>query len=333
MAGLVALVDYSEIAKHVENASEILVAAERLTSSLARAFERAAGAKKLFFFKVASVSALKLLAEAGCVVGINPGISGFLALVRGKSGIRVLLLAGGFSPRFLLLDARAWPGGEGALQEFAAKVRETATVVGPPEIKLALNCGTAAREGPGQGARAVLALAEHMLSVELSGDREGIIKRLSGGLRRYGERARALGIPSEEYLRRLVAGLCGGADAVSATLTEFCKRNPDSWVAGLPCVAVAAVKAAVRRHREFESGIDFYTKVLKLAAGAAYVVGKAQTAEFIRGELVRLRNEEYRDYVMHRIGSFTLPLVLALPDRCRITALETGRRKISCRQP
>jgi len=330
MAGLVALVDYSEIAKHVQNASEILVVAERLTSSLVRAFEQAVGAKKLVFFKAASAPALKLLAEGSYVVGINPGISGFLALVRGKPGIRALLLAGGFSPSFLLLDAHAWPGGEVALQDLETKVRETATVVEVPKIKLALSCRTAAREGPEQGARAVLALAEHMLSVKLSGDREGIIKRLFGGLRRYNERARALGIPSEEYLRRLVAGLCGGADAVSATLTEFCKRNPDSWVAGLPCIAVATVKAAVKRHREFESGIDFYTKVLKLAAGAAYVVSKAQTVEFIREELAKLRSEEYRDYVMHRIGSFTLPLVLALPDRCRITALKTGQRIISC---
>jgi len=331
MAGLVELFDYSEIAKYVQNASEILVAAERLTKSLVRAFEEVAGAKKLVFFKVASASALKLLAEASYVVGISPGISGFLALVRDKPSTKALLLAGGFSPSFVLLDARVWPGGESALQEFATKVRETATAVGVPEIKLALNCRIAAREGPEQGARAVLVLAEHMLNVKLSGGREGIIKRLFGGLRRYNERARVLEIPSEEYLRRLVAGLCGGADAVSATLTEFCKRNPDSWVAGLPCVAVAAVKPAVKRYGEFESGIDFYTKVLKLAAGAAYVVGKAQTAEFIREELAKLRNEEYRDYVMHRIGSFTLPLVLALPDRCRITALKTGQRIISCK--
>jgi len=81
------------------------------------------------------------------------------------------------------------------------------------------------------------------------------------------------------------------------------------------------------------SGVEFYTRVLKSAVEVAYAFNAGGAAEFLREELARLRTQRHCGYAVRRIGAVTLPLILALPGRCRIATWGKGQawRRISCK--
>jgi len=332
MTSVLGVIEGANLAKYLQGFEDVTVVVGRLTNNIVRLFASLPASKRLIY-RSASSFGLKHAAEAGIVGGISPGISGFLIVAKGgKLGTVALLEAGGFSSSFVALSSEAWHGGRRALEKLASDAWESATEVGPSEFGKGLECRVALRSDPERGVNSVFSLIGHMLGVSLSSGRRDVSK-LSEALSMYRERAHLLGMPEEEYLRRVVAGLCGGVDAVSAALVKACRQDPGRWVAGLPCAAILSVNAVVKKYGKFKSGVEFYTRVLKSAVEVAYAFNASDVAEFLREELAKLRTQQYRGYVVRRIGAVTLLLILALPGRCRITMWGKGQawRRISCK--
>lgn len=179
------------------------------------------------------------------------------------------------------------------------------------------------------------AALRRMLGVEVEpgGSRRETIPAVYRGLAKFRERAEEAGLVEEEYVRRYVAEMYGGVDKLGELVAGLCKKAPGAYLLDVPCLLVyaayEAVQGARRRGVVFQTGVDFYRAALEKAAGLAERAGGA-VRQLVYDELQGLDNDrEYRQQVVERkIGAAILPLVLALPQGCRVDFEKIGGRRV-----
>ncbi|MEM1568980.1 MAG: phospholipase D-like domain-containing protein [Thermofilaceae archaeon] len=188
-------------------------------------------------------------------------------------------------------------------------------------------------------AKSLLAEVEEALrrilgvEVEPGADRRETIPIVYKALARFRERAEEAGLVEEEYVRRYVAEMYGGLERLGELVAGLCKKAPGAYLLDVPCLLVYAAYEAVQEARRqgvvFQTGVDFYRAALKKAANLAERAGGA-VRQLVYDELQALDNDrEYRQQVVERkIGAAILPLVLALPQGCRVDFEKIGGRRV-----